>query len=101
MLLTHVARRDASRADCTAGSNSAISTAMMAMTTSSSIRVKPRWRMSELPTVVNVRYRSSGIGLRIQSRGDATDEDGWLIDGGAAAGETARRLRDWIGRGAV
>ena len=35
-------RRAASRADCTAGSKSEIRTAMMAMTTSSSISVKPR-----------------------------------------------------------
>jgi hypothetical protein len=41
-LLTHCARRAALRADCAAGSKSAISTAMIAMTTSSSIRVKPR-----------------------------------------------------------
>lgn len=34
-------RRAASRADCTAGSNSAISTAMIAMTTSNSISVNP------------------------------------------------------------
>ena len=42
MLLVHWMRRAASRADWTAGSNSAISTAMMAMTTKSSINVKPR-----------------------------------------------------------
>ena len=41
-LFVHWARRAASRADCTAGSSSAIKTAMMAMTTSSSISVKPR-----------------------------------------------------------
>src|SRR5262245_7436344 len=38
----HWARRAASRADWTAGSNRAMSTAMMAMTTNSSISVKPR-----------------------------------------------------------
>ncbi len=38
----HWARRAASRAACTAGSKSAISTAMIAMTTSNSISVKPR-----------------------------------------------------------
>src|SRR5208337_3281384 len=37
--LVHWARRAASRADCTAGSSSPINTAMMAITTSSSIRV--------------------------------------------------------------
>src|SRR5262249_52301219 len=45
-LLVHWARRAASRADCTAGSKSAISTAMIAITTSSSIRVKPAWRIA-------------------------------------------------------
>src|SRR5271166_3583579 len=44
MLLRHWERRAASRADWTAGSSRAISTAMIAMTTSSSIRVKPRRR---------------------------------------------------------
>src|SRR5947209_6835084 len=40
-LLTHCDRRAASRAACTAGSKSAIKTAMIAMTTRSSISVKP------------------------------------------------------------
>ena len=40
-LLVHWARRAASRADWTAGSSRAISTAMIAMTTSSSISVNP------------------------------------------------------------
>src|SRR5262249_24001857 len=41
MLFTHWARRAASRAAWTAGSKSAIKTAMIAITTKSSIRVKP------------------------------------------------------------
>src|SRR5262245_22095909 len=41
-LLVHWARRAASRADCTAGSSSAINTAMIAITTSNSMSVKPR-----------------------------------------------------------
>ena len=41
-LLTHWARRAASRADCTAGNKRAIRTAMIAMTTSSSISVNAR-----------------------------------------------------------
>src|SRR3954454_22174123 len=41
----HWARRAASRADCTAGSRSEIKIAMIAMTTSNSINVKPRRRM--------------------------------------------------------
>jgi hypothetical protein len=40
-LLVHWARRAASRADYTAGSKSAIKTAMFAITTKSSISVKP------------------------------------------------------------
>ena len=41
-LLMHWDRRAASRADCTAGSRREIRTAIMAITTSSSISVKPR-----------------------------------------------------------
>src|SRR5262249_12550645 len=53
-LLVHWARRAASRAAWTAGSSRAIRTAMMAMTTSSSISVKPLGRerredMDEFP----------------------------------------------------
>ena len=44
MLFVHWIRRAASRADWTAGSNSAINTAMMAITTSNSINVNPRRR---------------------------------------------------------
>jgi len=40
-LLVHWIRRAASRADCTAGSKSAIKTALIAITTKSSIRVNP------------------------------------------------------------
>src|SRR5689334_2676762 len=42
MLLVHWIRRAASRADWTAGRSREIRTAMIAMTTRSSIRVKPR-----------------------------------------------------------
>ena len=41
-LLTHWERRAASRAAWTAGRSSAIKTAMIAMTTNNSIKVKPR-----------------------------------------------------------
>src|SRR5262249_35996709 len=41
-LLAQLTRLDDSRTFCTAGTSSDISTAMMAMTTSSSTRVKPR-----------------------------------------------------------
>src|SRR5271166_2343232 len=40
-LFVHWIRRAASRADCTAGSSSAIKTAMIAITTKSSMSVKP------------------------------------------------------------
>ncbi len=43
-LAAALARRAASRACCTAGSSKAISTAMMAMTTKSSMSVKPSLR---------------------------------------------------------
>src|SRR6516225_9032589 len=46
-LLTHWTRRAASRAAWTAGSKSAIRTAMIAMTTSSSISVNARRRLME------------------------------------------------------
>ena len=46
MLFTHWARRAASRAACTAGNSRAISTPMMAMTTSNSISVKPSAAMA-------------------------------------------------------
>src|SRR3979490_1555264 len=46
-LLTHWARRAASRAAWTAGNSRAIRTAMMAMTTSNSIKVNPR-RLSRI-----------------------------------------------------
>ena len=41
-LLVHWMRRAASRADCTAGNSKAIKTAMMAITTRSSISVNPK-----------------------------------------------------------
>jgi hypothetical protein len=40
--LAHLIRAAASRTFCTAGSNSPINTAMIAITTSNSISVKPR-----------------------------------------------------------
>ena len=43
-LFMHCARRAASRAACTAGNSNAIKTAMIAITTRSSISVKPRRR---------------------------------------------------------
>src|SRR3954471_24384057 len=49
-LLVHWARRAASRAAWTAGSKRAIRTAMIAITTRSSIRVKPR-RLKPIPLI--------------------------------------------------
>src|SRR5436309_15602747 len=42
-LFVHCIRRAASRADCTAGNNSATSTPIIAITTNSSTSVKPRF----------------------------------------------------------
>src|SRR5579872_4135144 len=56
MLLRHCVRRAASRAACTAGNKSEISTAIIAITTSNSISVKP------------VRLRITALSLTI--RGD-------------------------------
>jgi hypothetical protein len=48
-LLTHCARRAASRAACTAGKSNAIKTAMIAITTKSSIKVNAaRFRFMEI-----------------------------------------------------
>src|SRR6218665_1157142 len=60
MLLRHDARRAASRACCTAGRRRATRTAMIAITTSSSISVKPR------------RTRDADEGVRTKER--CTDE---------------------------
>src|SRR5438874_1413503 len=60
-LLEHFARLAASRTFWTAGSNRPIRTAIMAITTSSSIRVKPR-RASDLPG--DMVYLLRGLGKR-------------------------------------
>src|SRR3954453_23878356 len=66
-LLTHCARRAASRAACTAGRSRAIRTAMMAMTTSNSISVKPRRsRAGEELTMGELsgsKYRGGGLAI--------------------------------------
>ena len=55
------------RADCTAGNNSAIKTAMMAMTTSSSISVKPLTRRGGIRSYPS-RYTPSRFGMRARDR---------------------------------
>src|SRR5262249_33826034 len=64
-LLTHCERRAASRAAWTAGRSRAIRTAMMAITTSNSIRVKPRRLMGRpslnLPERPRDRDRYAGV----------------------------------------
>ncbi len=55
MLLPHWIRLAASRAACTAGSNRAISTAMIAMTTRSSISVNLR-----IPRILDIKAPSPG-----------------------------------------
>src|SRR4051794_29461339 len=56
-LLVHCERRADSRAACTAGRSRAIRTAMIEMTTRSSIRVKPRRLIGGTP-------RARGAGIR-------------------------------------
>src|SRR3954453_22481230 len=69
MLLTHCIRLAASRAACTAGKSKAIRTAMIAITTSSSIRVKARrirralridWRLLVLEREAGIKTRDQG-----------------------------------------
>ncbi len=50
----HCDRRAASRAACTAGNSKAIRTAMIAMTTSNSMSVKPRRLDMISPTLVEL-----------------------------------------------
>src|SRR5262245_57318616 len=71
ILFTHWARRAASRAAWTAGSRSAISTAMIAMTTRSSMRLKPRRRIG-LSLTALPRWKREGW-----------DEEARTQDGGA------------------
>src|SRR3954463_11618699 len=68
MLLTHCIRLAASRAACTAGKSKAISTAMIAITTSSSIRVKARGlrRALRIDWRLLVLEREAGITTRDQ-----------------------------------
>ncbi len=48
MLFRHCDRRAASRAICTAGNSSAMSTAMMAITTNNSMSVNPVFRLFDM-----------------------------------------------------
>src|SRR5262245_55929114 len=66
-LLTHWARRAASRADCTAGKSKAIRTAMIAITTKSSISVKPTERraIGRLVMEVTSWYEDQETGLSL------------------------------------
>src|ERR1700712_1774244 len=71
MLLTHWARRAASRAAWTAGSNSAIRTAMIAITTSNSISVKPRReidRMAKLSSIREKIQKNDDVHIQPESR---------------------------------
>ena len=68
MLLVHCMRRAASRAACTAGSKSAISTAMIAITTRSSISVNPRReRCMAAPPGINIAKSAVGPDTKILS----------------------------------
>src|SRR6516165_4429982 len=62
----HCSRRAASRADCTAGKSRAIRTAMIARTTSNSIRVKARrWLGRRLCDLMLGLLEEDRIGRRI------------------------------------
>ena len=87
-LFLHCERRAASRACCTAGRSRAIRTAMIAMTTSSSIRVNPRRRygtdevrrtcmgcsLSESSVVVEIWFSRTRCSLAVQLRTGGPDE---------------------------
>ena len=60
-LLMHWARRAASRAACTAGKSSAINTAMIAITTRSSINVKPPRRFASFVSSAVAEIREMRI----------------------------------------
>src|SRR5689334_5918132 len=69
MLFVHCTRRAASRAACTAGSNSAIRTAMIAITTRSSISVNPpRRRLIKLPHPSRSRAIMAGLAVGMVGR---------------------------------
>src|SRR6266404_3346393 len=64
MLLAHLMRAAASRTFCTAGSNRPIRMAMMAITTSSSISVKPRRTdVAKEPFIGRVSQRRGGTAV--------------------------------------
>src|SRR5512135_1052133 len=68
MLLTHCSRRAAPRADCTAGNSSAINTAMIPITTSSSISVNARRRPLMVGPLLNVGVGKKATGANCQLR---------------------------------
>src|SRR5258708_4388281 len=86
-------RRAASRAACTAGRSRAISTAMMAITTSSSIRVKPR-RV--------VAFISASLGLIVGRKhiAELLDDPAYIIIG-LGVGSAPVILRAYPGRAGV
>ena len=82
MLFVHCERRAASRAAWTAGRSNAISTAMMAITTSSSIRVNPRLHGILHGTLPPGRVRDDDEDERFRAR----------AKGGRAEGRTGARF---------
>src|SRR5881227_2575219 len=86
-LLTHCIRRAASRAACTAGKSSAIRTAMIAITTSSSIKVKPDLTPLRMTCTPIKKIEEKNADERRESpRPDArtfrTGEEGQPVEGG-------------------
>ena len=85
-------RRAASRADWTAGSKSAIKTAMMAMTTSSSIRLKPRRPRGGMPR------RFIGGPLQARDEGNGMKDDVTeSVEGGPCGVHPEMKSGDFFG----
>ncbi len=79
-LFVHWMRRAASRADCTAGKSRAIKTAMIAITTNSSIRVKPSRvdRISYDLIIVSSLNEMNGFGVSQLCEGTMMRELGYM-----------------------
>src|SRR5262245_66203793 len=82
-LLPHCVRAAASRTFCTAGTRSAIKMAMMAMTTSSSMSVKPRGRREMRDETCDMKHPFRGRGQgsdKNDSRGSEKQRNGRKLD---------------------
>src|SRR4051794_35841980 len=92
-LLTHCDRRAASRAAWTAGKSRAIRTAMMAMTTRSSMSVKPRLRMRQLLAGLDARNDGKAEGRERDTSGQTVGLGILGPDSGSVCFEFSRWIR--------